>query len=244
MDPRWSTPPIWMELHTTTRMASLGLRWIHRSARTSPAITTATDFPIASTAPSGAFQTVFEAGMPVGTAFVTKLSPDGSSACLLDPISAATMEKTYMRRGAQKSVSAQLTLTAPNDAYVTGDIYSTNFPTKRESLHRDLQQPLQRCFCQRAQPHGIGTDLFSPSSAAPQQSKKKSGWHEASPWILPNAVFVGGTTLVYQLPRNLEPGSKQPRSWLHNQVGPQWHRSGLFKLLWRRRHVRCRRRGR
>jgi hypothetical protein len=149
--------------------------------------TTATDFPTT----TGAFQTVFGASIDVGTAFVTKLSPDGSS-LIYSTYLGGDYGENVLTRGAGGAIA----LDSSSDAYVTGDTFSTNFPTKNAYI-ATCNSPCSDAYVSELNP--TGTELvYSTFLGGTTANKDSVGMGIAVDSS--NSAFVGGTTSFTNFP--------------------------------------------
>ena len=153
--------------------------------------TTATDFPTFSTAPAGAFQTIFEASPDVGTAFVTKFSLDGSS-LVYSTFLGGNYGENVINRGAAGAIA----LDSSNDAYVTGNTFSSNFPTVNPYIE-NCNSPCDDAFVSELNPTGSAL-VFSTFLGGTTANKDSVGLGIAVDSS--NSVFVGGETNFTNFP--------------------------------------------
>jgi hypothetical protein len=151
-------------------------------------ITTALDFP---TTP-GAFQTVNKASIDIGTAFVTKLSADGSSLVYSTYLGGSTGEDDS---GATFGTGA-IAVDASGSAYVTGVTLSANFPTTAGALNTTCNSPCDDAFVSKLNPSGTG--LVYSTFLGGTGNKYSVGSGIAVD--LSGSAFVGGKTTFTNFP--------------------------------------------
>ncbi|MGB6686459.1 MAG: putative Ig domain-containing protein [Terracidiphilus sp.] len=149
--------------------------------------TTATDFPTT----TGAFQTVFGASTGIGTAFVTKLSPDGSS-LIYSTFLGGNYGENVLSRGAGGAIA----LDSSNDAYVTGNTYSANFPTKNPYI-ATCNSPCSDAYVSELNPTGTAL-VYSTFLGGTTANKESIGMGIAVDST--NSAFVVGTTSFTNFP--------------------------------------------
>jgi hypothetical protein len=159
--------------------------------------TIASNFPTT----TGAFQTVFPANYGEVSAFVTKLSADGSSLVYSTYLGGSESED-YTGSGAVGAIAVD----SLNDAYVTGNTTSSNFPTKNPYI-ATCNSPCNDAFVSELNP--TGTELvYSTFLGGTTANKGSVGLGIA---VDPSnctslsvgescSVFVGGTTSFTNFP--------------------------------------------
>jgi hypothetical protein len=161
--------------------------------------TTTTNFPTT----TGAFQTVY--GASNGTAFVTKLSADGSS-LVYSTYLGGNRGENVLSRGGGDAPGGAIALDSSNDAYVTGDTNSTNFPTKNP-LIATCNNPCADAYVSELNPTGTAL-IYSTFLGGTTANKQSVGMSIAvdpsncAPLSVGEScsVFVGGTTTFTNFP--------------------------------------------
>jgi len=150
-------------------------------------VTTATNFP---TTP-GAFQTVYKASLYFGTAFVTKLSADGSSLVYSTFLGGSTGENDVQQIGGTASQGA-IAVDSLGFAYVTGFTGSTDFPTTTGVYSTTCGSPCQDVFATKVNANGTGlvySTFLGGGGAGNKFSVGRAIAVDSSGY-----AFVGGTT--------------------------------------------------
>jgi hypothetical protein len=150
-------------------------------------ITSATDFPTT----AGAFQTVFGASVDIGTAFITKLSADGSSL-----VYSTFLGGDYGENVLVTGPGGAIALDSANDAYVTGDTYSSDFPTKNPYI-ATCNSPCSDAFVSELNP--TGTELVY-STFLGGTSKDGESIGRGIAVDSSKSAFVAGTTSFTNFP--------------------------------------------
>src|SRR5277367_389398 len=149
--------------------------------------TTAQDFP---TTP-GAFQTVFKASIDIGTAFVTKLSADGSSLVYSTYLGGSTGEDENSTFG-----NGAIAVDASGSAYVTGVTLSSDFPTTAGAHSTTCNSPCDDAFVTKLNPTGTG--LVYSTLLGGTGNKYSAGFGIAVDSS--GSAFVGGETTFTNFP--------------------------------------------
>jgi hypothetical protein len=150
-------------------------------------VTTATNFP---TKP-GAFQTVYKASIDLGTAFVTKLSADGSSLVYSTFLGGSTGENDVSQIGGTAGEGA-IAVDSLGFAYVTGFTQSTDFPTTTGAYSTTCGSPCQDVFATKVNADGTGlvySTFLGGGGAGNKYSVGRSIAVDSA-----GSAFVGGTT--------------------------------------------------
>jgi hypothetical protein len=162
--------------------------------------TTSTAFPTT----TGAFQTAFPGGFEGGSAFVTKLSADGSSLVYSTYLGGSGLEDISGTR-ALGAIGA-IALDSSDDAYVTGNTTSSNFPTMNPYI-ATCSSPCSEAFVSELNPTGTGLvySTFLGGSTANQYSVGLGIAVDSSNCASLSAgescsVFVGGDTTFTNFP--------------------------------------------
>jgi MBG domain (YGX type)/Bacterial Ig-like domain (group 3)/Beta-propeller repeat len=151
-------------------------------------ITTAQDFP---TTP-GAFQTVFKASIDIGTAFVTKLSADGSSLVYSTYLGGSTGEDGSGSTFGNGAIAVD----ASGSAYVTGNTLSSDFPTTAGAYNTTCNSPCDDAFVTKLNPTGTG--LVYSTLLGGTGNKYSVGFGIAVDSS--GSAFVGGKTTFTNFP--------------------------------------------
>ena len=153
--------------------------------------TTAPDFPTFATPPGVPFQTVNYSGIYLGTGFVTKFSPDGSSLVYSTYLGGNDGENV-VTRGAAGAIA----LDSSGDAYLTGNTFSTNFPTKNPTI-ATCNSPCNDAFVSELNPTGTAL-VFSTFLGGTTASKDSVGLGIAVDSS--DSIYVGGETSLTNFP--------------------------------------------
>jgi hypothetical protein len=150
-------------------------------------VTTATNFPTK----TGAFQTVYKASPYLGTAFVTKLSADGSSLVYSTFLGGSTGENAVSQIGGTAAEGA-IAVDTSGFAYVTGFTESTDFPTTTGAYSTTCGSPCQDVFATKVNATGTGlvySTFLGGGGAGDKYSVGRSIAVDSA-----GSAFVGGTT--------------------------------------------------
>lgn len=139
-------------------------------------VTTATNFPTT----TGAFQTVYKASLYLGTAFVTKLSADGSSLVYSTYLGGSTGENDVSQIGGTAGEGA-IAVDTSGFAYVTGFTQSTDFPTTTGAYSTTCGSTCQDVFATKV--NATGTGLVYSTFLAVGELGINIVLAGASPWI-------------------------------------------------------------
>jgi hypothetical protein len=155
--------------------------------------TSATDFPTT----TGAFQTVFGASVDLGTGFVTKFSPDGSSLVYSTFLGGNTGENIVTKAAGAGGAGGAIAVDSSGFAYVTGNTYSSNFPTTAGAYSTTCNSPCGEAYVTKLNQTGTGL-VYSTLLGGTQKNKVSTGLSIALDSS--NSAFVGGETSFTDFP--------------------------------------------
>lgn len=155
--------------------------------------TSATDFPTT----TGAFQTVFGASVDLGTGFVTKFSPDGSSLVYSTFLGGNTGENVVTKAGGAGGAGGAIAVDSLGFAYVTGNTFSSNFPTTTGAYSTTCNTPCGEAYVTKLNQTGTGL-VYSTFLGGTQKNKESTGLSIALDSS--NSAFVGGETSFTDFP--------------------------------------------
>ncbi len=173
---------------------------------------------------AGAFETVYPAGYGQGSAFVTKLSADGSSLVYSTFLGGSGIED--ISGGRALGAIGGIALDSSNDAYVTGDTSSSNFPTKNPYI-ATCSSPCTEAFVSELNPTGTGL-VFSTFLGGSKANQYSYGLGIA---VDPSnctslsagescAVFVGGETSYTDFPVTANAVQSSPGEGFITKLAP------------------------
>ena len=168
--------------------------------------TTASNFPTT----AGAFQRVYQAGVYVGTGFVTKLSADGS-ALVYSTYLGGNYGENVVTRGAGGAIAVD----ASGSAYVTGNTFSTNFPTLG-AINATCNSPCNEAYVSKLNPSG--TSLVYSTFLGGTGNKNSVGMSIAVDSS--GSAFVGGTTTFTNFPLSSNAFQSSPGPGFITKLAP------------------------